>query len=410
MIKVPKIVLRIESSRGSGRAFLRGIAQYARYHGPWSFYWEPRGMESAWPELEALEPDGIIMRDLDKLDEVLSFGIPAVVLGHKRKEVPGLVNVVTDSPTIGKMAAEHLLRCGFKNFAFCGYGNSEGDTASWTRLRQQYFAERIHRAGFQIHTYFLKSQLTREWGRERRLLAEWLKELDKPLGLMACNDDCGVQVMEACKSIGLSVPDQVGVIGADNDEIVCGLATPAMSSVAINFERAGYESAQALDRLIRKTRRPPKRILVVPSHVAARHSTDVVAIDDEVVARSLRYIRDHSQHALAVVDIARAVGISRRALERRFRTGMGSSILEEIRRARTDQIARMLVETDLPVTQIADSLGFEDVQHFARYFRAGKLMSPLAYRRKYGTRVDSGVAQNGDSYSQTGVVAQHPVA
>ncbi len=410
MVKVPKIVLRIESSRGSGRAFLRGIAQYARYHGPWSFYWEPRGMESAWPELQELEPDGIIMRDLDKLDEVLAFGIPAVVLGHKRKEVPGLVNVVTDSPRIARMAAEHLLRCGFKNFAFCGYGSSKSDGASWTQLRQQYFVQSIRRAGFNTHTYFLKSLLTRDWGRERRLLAEWLRDLDKPVGLMACNDDCGVQVMEACKSIGLSVPDQVGVIGADNDEIVCGLATPAMSSVAINFERAGYESAQALDRLIRKTRRPAKRILVVPSHVAARHSTDVVAIDDEVVARALRHIRDHSRHALTVVDVARAVGISRRALERRFRLGMGSSILDEIRRARTDQIARMLIETALPVSQIAESLGFDDVQHFARYFRAGKLMSPLAYRRKYGMRVESDVAQNGDSFSQTGVVAQTPDA
>jgi LacI family transcriptional regulator len=405
MRRVARIVLRIESSRESGRAFLRGIAQYARYHGPWSFYWEARGIESAWPMLKKLEPDGIIMRDVDKVDEVLSLGIPAIVLGHKREEVPGVINVITDSPRVGQMGAEHLLECGFRNFAFCGYARSTVDNASWSQLRQQYFCEGIQKAGFNVETYTLLSLSTGDWSSERRMLAEWLKHLEKPVGLMACNDDCGVQVMEACKLAGLSVPDQVGVIGVDDDEIVCGLATPPMSSIAVNFERAGFEAAEALDRLIRRRNKKRQRILVHPTHVVPRASTDMVAASDEAIAKTLRYIRDHSRQSLTVAEVAQAVGISRRALERRFRQETNSSMLREIRKVRTDQIARMLVETTLPVAQIADSLGFEDVQHFARYFRSGKQISPLAYRRKYGVAVHATVAQNGDSFAQTGVVS-----
>src|SRR5512141_3068905 len=113
MPKVRKVVLVIESSRSSGRSLMRGIADYSRLHGPWSFYWEPGGLEKAWPDLETLDADGIIFRDVEKVDEVLVHGIPAIVIGHSHHEVPGLANVITDSKATGEMAAEHLLSCGF---------------------------------------------------------------------------------------------------------------------------------------------------------------------------------------------------------------------------------------------------------------------------------------------------------
>jgi len=222
---------------------------------------------------------------------------------------------------------------------------------------------------------------------------------------MACNDDCGVQVMEACKLAGIPVPDQVGVIGADNDEIVCGLSNPAMSSVAINFERAGFEAAEALDHLMRDTRNGiTSKITVYATHVVARRSTDVVASGDPSLGRALRFIRDNANRPITVNDVARAAALSRRALERRFRIEVGASILDQIRRARTDQISRMLVETTLPIGEIANSLGFADVQHFARYFRSGKEMSPLAYRKLFGRHTMPRRSQNGDSFSQSGVV------
>lgn len=406
MLSIPKVILLIESSRGSGRAFLRGVANYANHQGPWLVFWEPGGLEQAWPMLQTMEADGIIMRDGDEPDQVLAFGIPVVVLGHKRKEVSGRLNVVTDSLKIARLAADHLLQCGFRKFAFCSDMNPD-DSASWSELRLKYFRQYIREAGFETHDYCIHNTAgARDWTKERRRLAQWLQGLPKPIGLMACNDDCGVQVMEACKWAGLVVPDQIGVIGADDDEIVCGLANPPMSSVAINFERAGYEAARALDQLMRRKPQVPRRITVHPTYVAARRSTDIVAVADPAVAKALRFMRDHARQVMTVDDVAAAAGLSRRALERRFRNETGSSILHHIRCARTDQIARLLVETNLPVSQIAEALGFEDAQHFARYFASAKKLSPLAYRRRYGRQVSSSGAQIGDLFAQSGVVVQ----
>ena len=381
--KIPTIGLLVESSRASGRALLCGIAKCAHHHGPWSFYWEPGGLEKAWPKLKALGVDGIILRDVDKIEEVLDLKIPAVVIGHSKTEVPNLVNVVTDSSAIGQIGAEHLLQCGFKHFAYCGYTG-----APWSDLRLKFFRQRIRKAGFKVYVYADSVPITTNvWHKERHNMAAWLQSLPKPVGLMTCNDDCGQQVIEACKLAHLVVPDSVGVLGADNDEVVCGLSDPPMSSIAINFERAGYEAALVLFRLLRGSRRVPKKITVRATHVIARRSTDITAVSDTHVTKALQFIRDHAHENMMVMDVAGAVALSRRALEIKFRREIGCSILEHIRRVRTDQIVRLLVETELPVGQIAESLGFPDVQHFARYFRASKQTSPLAYRRTNGRRV-----------------------
>jgi len=381
MGRIPKVVLLVESSRASGRAVLRGVANYARYHGPWSFFWEPAGLEKAGPMLKTLGADGVVLRDVDNLSRARRFGIPAVVVGYSREEIPGLINVVTDSVRIGRMAAEHLQQCGFKRFAICSY-----DKTPWAEQRARSFAETIKAAGHEVFSYLAPPPARVNWLKERRRMAAWLHSLPKPVGVMTCNDDCGVQVMEACKVAGLAVPDAVGVIGADDDELVCGLADPAMSSVALNFERAGFEAAQALDKLMQQRTDAASQIIVQATHIVARRSTDVVAVEDEPVAKAMRFIRDHARASVAVAEVARAAGLSRRVLERRFRRELNSSILAEIRRVRTDQIARLLVETHLPVSDIAESLGFADPQHFARYFRSGKQLTPLAYRKRFGAK------------------------
>jgi LacI family transcriptional regulator len=381
--RVPRIILLVESSRGSGRALLRGIANYAHHHGPWSFYWEPGGLEKAWPALQHIEADGIILRDIKKVDEALASGLPAIVIGHGQSEIPDLVNVVTDSHAIGKMGAEHLLQCGFKHFAFCGYSDNLLERTVWSEVRGESFRAHIREAGFLAPPQYSLSNTAEDWPKERRSLAAWLDSLPKPAGLMACNDDCAQQVVEACKLAGLRVPDQVGVLGADNDEVVCGLTDPPLSSVTINFERAGYDAARALDKLMHGARGVPPRIVAVAPHIVTRRSTDFVATDDVHLARALQFVRDRGRTGISVDEVARAAGLSRRALEKHFRATLGRSILEEIRRVRTDHIARLLVETDLPVAAIAQILGFSDAHHFSRYFRSAKLMSPLRYRSTY---------------------------
>src|SRR5581483_8314894 len=246
MAKIPKVILLVESSRASGRALLTGIASYANHYGPWSFYWEPGGLEKVWPVLRTMDASGIILRDVDKVEEALAYGIPTVFIGHYQTEIPGLVNVVTDSEAVGRTGAEHLMQCGFKHFAFCGYVKSPIEKAPWSETRREAFSESIHSAGFAPPAHYELAMDGQKWSDERLALARWLESLPKPVGLMACNDDCGGQVMEACKLAGLPVPDAVGVIGADNDELVCNITGPPMSSIGIHFERAGYEAAQAL--------------------------------------------------------------------------------------------------------------------------------------------------------------------
>lgn len=377
---IPKVVLLVESSRESGRALLRGIANYAHHHGRWCFYWEPGGLEKASPALRQMEADGIILRDTEKVEEALAIGLPTVIIGHHQSEIAGQVNVVTDSEAIGRMGAEHLLQCGFKHFGFCGHLDSPMEKTSWSEVRAECFGSRIRKAGLTAPAQYALSRTAKHWPKERRALARWLNSLPKPLGLMACNDDCGQQVIEACQLAGLSVPDQVGVIGADNDELVCGLTDPPLSSIAINFEKAGYEAAAALDKLMRGSQHVPSRILATAPHIVTRRSTDFVACDEPHLARALQFVRDRARTSISVDDVAQAAGLSRRALEQRFRGFLGRSILQEIRRVRTDHMARMLVETDLPVGAIAGILGFSDAHHFARYFHSAKQMTPLRYR------------------------------
>jgi LacI family transcriptional regulator len=325
------------------------------------------------------QADGVILRDTENLRRVRALGVPAVVIGHGRREIPGFVNVVTDSAQIGRMAAEHLRACGFRNFACC-----HPRQTPWAEARAHAFVRHLRAAGLPVAERRLPPLAKIDWSQERQALARWLETLPQPVGIMAANDDVGVQLLEACKLAGLPVPDAVGVVGVDNDELVCGLATPAMSSVALNFERAGYEAAQALDRLLRRRGRVPRQISVPATHVVARRSTDMVAVGNPALTRALRFMRDYAREPVTVAAVAAAAGLSRRGLERRFRGELKTSVKLEIRRVRAEQIARLLVETHLSIGAIAEALHFEDVRHLARYFRTAKKMSPLAFRRRFG--------------------------
>jgi LacI family transcriptional regulator len=379
--KIRKIALEIESSRSCGRSLLQGIADYARVHGPWFFYWETGGLEKAWPALSTLDVDGVILRDVGKAEDLLvsGRGVPAIVVGHSNDDIPGIANVITDSSSVATMAAEHLIECGLRQFAFCGLPDK-----TWSGAREKAFCDRTGKAGFRAQTYASPGPAAAaSWATERKHMAEWLHSLPKPIGVMACNDDRGHQVIEACKMAGLRVPDDVSVIGADDDELVCSLSDPHMSSVAINFEQAGYEAARLLERLMDGDPGAPSKIMVPALHVVPRPSTDVLFVDDPQLARALRFIRDNARQSIQVDDVARAAGLSRRVLEKRFRSAIDRSVLDEIRRVRVDWICRVLVETNQPISEIALASGYPDALHFARYFRRERAMSPLEYRRKH---------------------------
>jgi len=378
-----RVILLMESSRGAGRALLRGVANYARHHGAWSFDWEPGGLSEVWPRLNKQSVQGIVLRDGKNIHRVLALGIPAVVVGHRNEDYPGTANVFTDSFEAGRLAAEHLSGCGFEHFAF--YGPSD---ISWSEKRRQSFEAYYARIARPVHCFAAPAGLGRTaQGTHRKALRKWLEGLPKPVGIMACNDDYAQHLVAGCKAEGLHIPDQVGIIGVDNDELVCELSSPPISSVAVNFERAGFEAARLLERWIRLGTIPlPARINAPATHVVARLSTDILAVKDPRLRKALRFIREHARENIRVAAVARAGGISRRALENYFRSELGRSILQEIRRIRVDLIARMLLETDLPVSHIASALGYDNLQHIARYFRQEKNLSLVAFRKRYGSK------------------------
>ncbi len=388
-----KVLLMMETSRKYGRSILRGIAKYSRAQGPWifyrqaPFYWGTDSKKTALKQLK-LDVDGIILREQreqELTESILALGLPVVVAPY-REIFPNLHNIVTDDVGIGKMAAEYLLRRGFKQFAYCGFGQMY----YWSRDRGKGFSERVIQAGFGIHHYEYeqpKSRYPHSWEKEQVILVDWLKRLPKPVALMACNDDRSQQVLEACKMAGLNVPEQVAIIGLGNDDLVCDLASPPLSSIALGAEKGGYDAAAALDKLMRGKQVPDKRIIVPTLYVVTRQSTDILKIDDPYVAQAMRFIyRRARRDAIQVDDVLRAVPISRRSLYERFARVLERPVHEEIKRVRVDQLTRMLVTTNLPISQIAQTLGCSDMKNLARYFKQAKGMSPLQYRKHHSLK------------------------
>ena len=216
------------------------------------------------------------------------------------------------------------------------------------------------------------------------MVADWVAALPKPVGILACTDQLGFWLLDACRRVGSAVPEEVAVVGVENDETLCQLATPRLSSVAFDGVRVGYESAALLDRLMRGEQPPQEPLVVPPRGIVVRQSSDIVAIDDAAVAAALRFIREHACHGVSVAEVIGRVGLSRTVLERRMRAAIGRTPGEEIVRVRFARVKALLAETDLTVAEIADRCGMEHPQYLAASFKKQFGMTPGAFRRRHG--------------------------
>jgi LacI family transcriptional regulator len=396
MAKMHRVLLLFDTSGAASRRTLRGIAKYSMLHGPWVFFREPpfyiastfghTKITRKLPDTKTSDVDGVIAHipHTKRWREIVPANVPAVISLHTVVESPNFCNFVTDDSQIGKMAAEYFIGKNFRNFAFFGYKN-----IFWSETRGQSFSERLAQAGFTVNILAqsgLEPMNTRFKKSGRLELGEWLLSLPKPLALMACNDDRALDVCDACKTVGLHVPHDVAVLGVDNDDLACELANPPLSSLAVNNEKAGYEAAALLDQLMAGKKSVKKQIIAIPTHIVTRQSTDIFAVADPEVVDALRFVQQHSTEDIHVDDVVKAVPLSRRVLESRFRKTIGRSILSEIRRARVQQVVQMLVETNLPISEIAKSLSYSGIEHIARYFRSEKGMSLIEYRRQFGQK------------------------
>jgi LacI family transcriptional regulator len=281
---------------------------------------------------------------------------------------------------VTQLAAAHLIERGFKHFGYCGEPRF-----LWAHQRAGYFRDHLRQAGFECSVFTPANRSNRASRMESEVLAiaRWLRGLPKPVGILACYDIVGQQVLEACQFAGLAVPDAVAVLGVHNDELLCDLCDPPLTSVIPNARRAGYVAAGLLSEMMDRRRVSVEDHLVEPIGVAARQSTDVVAVRDERVAAAIRFIREHAQTNLVVGDVLRAMPMSRTLLERKFKECLGCTPHEHIQNTRMERVRTYLATTTLPIAAIADRMGFEHVEYLSVAFRRATGLSPRDYRARH---------------------------
>lgn len=390
MKKIPKVALLIETSSAYGRRLLLGISKYARLHGPWLLRRVPPHYHKDFSKRKKIlvstkewGPDGVIIREVQKGDEILFKGTSVIV--SSSFGIQGLPSLCSDYVKIGKLAAEHLLKCNLHNFAYCGFD----ETYQWSKKRGESFVKSIKEAGYMTYVYQPpKLPIRSSWEKEESCLSDWLRFLPKPVGIFACDDERAEQIIEVCRISELNVPGDIAILGVDNDEMICEFSDPPLSSISLGIEQVGYKAAKLLDQLMNgKKKMGNQKIVDCPSAVIARRSTQMFLIEDREVAKAVLYIRKNSAEHLSVDQVVDCITISRRSLERRFRKAIGCSIKEEITRIRLERICNMLTEADTSVSKIALALNFPSDEHISRYFMRNKGMTPLAYRKLYGLKL-----------------------
>jgi LacI family transcriptional regulator len=379
--KFPHVMLLIETSDSYGRGLLLGIRRYLGQNGPWSLFLELRARDSAPPRwLRTWHGDGILSATETRVfaDVVRSLGLPTVELRSPHLN-PGVPWVGYDNQAVGGLAAEHLMDRGFRQFAVCQFG-----TEACFQQRRIDFIETIRRAGYDCTTYLVKSRPRKpiQWETQQGNLAAWVKRLQKPVGVMACTDQAGCCLLDACVRARVAVPEEVAAVGVGNDELLCTMAMPALTSVELNAERIGYEAAWLLDRLMAGEAAPDRPVLIEPLGVIARGSSDLVAAGDPAIARAVQYIRQAACDGISVSDVVQEVAISRSALERGMRAALGRSPNEEITRVRIERVKELLVSTSEPLKAIAWQTGFQTPQYLVQVFRRQVGMTPGAFRRE----------------------------
>lgn len=384
------VAVILDAARPYDRLVIGGVAHYAREHGGWSLYVEEDPLQKL-PDLRHWHGQGIIATFDDRhvASAIRGLRLPIVGVGGGygwHDPASGIPYIYTDNAAIGRLGAEHLLGCGFEMLAFYGYPRTA--TSGWSEERADAFAAVAARAGRPCHVFTGRHATARRWEDLQAELRHWIASLPKPVGLMACNDVRARHVLEACRSLGLRVPHDVAVVGVDNDEMICDLTSPPLSSIDQSARRIGYEAAAALDRLMQAERRPRRRpsaaprrpVVIPPIGVIARASTDTTATRDEVVLAALQRLRQSPWRRPDVARIAADVCVSRSTLENRFRAIIGRSIHEEFVRLRLAGLRRLITDTDLPLKAVAVRAGFPSVQYMTTFLHRHTGLTPARMR------------------------------
>lgn len=365
-----RIAVLIRPGLAFGREVIRGIARYARQQPHWRLHsmvpYDPV------PPRRWIADGGIGHTPPDDWCGLLGEGAPRVLVGFVGPT--DAARVRSDDEAIGRLGADHLIGLGLRHFVFAGEAASPRGVA---------FRGAMASAGQRLLA------MPAELARSARLdhtppidgIAAWLRDAPKPLGVMAIHDVQARLVSLACRLAELRVPDDVAILGIDNDELLCELSDPPLSSIDHAMQEVGYEAAALLNRML--SGGPVEQVILPPKRVVTRRSTDVLAIDDPDVAAAVRYIRSNGARDLSIDDVADAIPAARRTLERRFAKVMGHTLLDEVLRVRVNTARNLLATTDRPLLQVAESSGFNSLKHFHEVFRRRMGDTPASFRRKH---------------------------
>ncbi|MGZ8557193.1 MAG: DNA-binding transcriptional regulator [Chitinophagaceae bacterium] len=381
-----KIVLLLYFTEEYHKNLLRGIIRYSREFGPWVFfrmpiyYRETIGIDGILKWAKDWGAKGLIgqLHSDSEIWRLTNAGISVIAQDFEErfKDVPNITGAYHET---GRLGAAYFLKKGFKNFAFYGF-----EDIVWSRERAEGFEEKVKEAGYSVHYFEHKrSRSTDLWYYKPSALSRWLKSLPKPIALMTCDDNQGLHITEASRHAGIRIPEDVAVLGVDNDESICFLSDPPLSSISLDVEKGGYEAARLMQQMVTDGKKSFYNITVKPTHVNTRSSTDIYSTNDNHIVSALKYIHLNIDKNLKVDQVLKEVPLSRRSLEKRFIQTTGYPVYKYIFNLRIEKFIEKLLETDMTIIEIAQELGLIDTRNIARQFKQIKGLTPLEYRKKY---------------------------
>ena len=371
------IALLVETSNAYARGLLEGIIDYNQHHDRWSLILPEQDRGASPPNwLDTWDGDGIIARvETDEIARAVErINCPVVDVSASRR-LPGIPWVEADDDAVAKMGVAHLKDRGFKNLAFCGDSQYK-----WSQLREETFCELVDEP--HIFRGLPRRHQDYGWQQERNRLAQWLNDLPKPVGVLVCYDIMAQQVVDLCRELEISVPEEAAILGVDNDTLLCGVCDPPLSSIICNTYRAGYQAAGLLDRMMAGEEVGAEGFLLKPTGIKTRQSTDILAIDDADVAAAVSFIRENACSGINVSHVLRAVPLSRRVLEKRFVQILGRTPHDEITRLKINRVKQLLTETNLSLSEIAKLAGYRHDEYLSVAFKKAVGVQPSKYRHQ----------------------------
>lgn len=379
-----KILILIDYSSEFSRRLMRGLIKYSKDNGPFIFYRLPSyyktlyGKDGIVEWAKEWDADAIIaLWDHDEDESRLKqLGIPILLQNYKDRS-SFYSNLTGDYYGTGAMAAKFFIQRKFQNFAF--YGNRG---VVWSREREHGFKSKVENA--EGNYFYFESENLRggEWTASHILLDKWLLSLPKPVALFACDDNFALQVSEICKMNNIKIPQDISLLGVDNDDLICNLSDPPISSIVLDVERGGYEAGRLIHQLIKKERTEPFNIVINPTRFELRQSTELYNIKDKYIDKIVKHIVENFNTDISIDDLSQIVPLSRRNLEIKFKNEMETTIYQFILKLRIDYFSNLLLSTDRSLFDLAIESGFNDSKNISRIFKKIKGTTPIEYRQK----------------------------